>query len=230
MEKHAAIVLAAGRGSRMNSDLPKQFMELCKRPVLYYSLKAFEDSFVDEVVLVTGADWVEYCREEIVLRYGLKKVTQIIAGGKERYDSVYQGILALGETDYIYIHDGARPMLSQEILSRARACVRQRHACAAGMPVKDTIKIVADESNRVLETPPRRLVWQIQTPQVFDRAVIREAYDRLYREKGEALSVTDDAMVVETMLQMPVYLFEGAYDNLKITTPEDLTLAENLLA
>lgn len=223
-KKHTAIVLAAGKGSRMQSAVPKQYLELCGKPVLYYSLAAFEESFVDEIILVTGKDDISYCKEQIVERYGFQKVTKIIAGGAERYLSVYQGLLAAEEADYIYIHDGARPFVDAAILSDAKACVEQYQACVAGMPVKDTIKIV-DAEDFAKETPERKYVWQVQTPQVFSYALVREAYDMLMEDQ-DAYSVTDDAMVVETMLNYPVKLFQASYKNIKITTPEDLQIAE----
>lgn len=223
-KKHTAIVLAAGKGSRMQSAVPKQYLELCGKPVLYYSLAAFEESFIDEIILVAGKDDISYCKEQIVERYGFQKVTEIIAGGAERYLSVYQGLLAAEEADYVYIHDGARPFVDAAILSDAKACVEQYQACVAGMPVKDTIKIV-DTEDFAKETPERKYVWQVQTPQVFSYALVREAYDMLMEDQ-DAYSVTDDAMVVETMLNYPVKLFRASYKNIKITTPEDLQIAE----
>ena len=223
-KKHTAIVLAAGKGSRMQSAVPKQYLELCGKPVLYYSLAAFEKSFIDEIILVAGKDDISYCKEQIVERYGFQKVTKIIAGGAERYLSVYQGLLAAEEADYVYIHDGARPFVDAAILSDAKACVEQYQACVAGMPVKDTIKIV-DAEDFAKETPERKYVWQVQTPQVFSYALVREAYDMLMEDQ-DAYSVTDDAMVVETMLNYPVKLFRASYKNIKITTPEDLQIAE----
>ena len=223
-KKHTAIVLAAGKGSRMQSVVPKQYLELCGKPVLYYSLAAFEESFIDEIILVAGKDDISYCKEQIVERYGFQKVTKIIAGGTERYLSVYQGLLAAEEADYVYLHDGARPFVDAAILSDAKACVEQYQACVAGMPVKDTIKIV-DAEDLAKETPERKYVWQVQTPQVFSYALVREAYDMLMEDQ-DAYSVTDDAMVVETMLNYPVKLFQASYKNIKITTPEDLQIAE----
>lgn len=223
-KKHTAIVLAAGKGSRMQSAVPKQYLELCGKPVLYYSLAAFEESFIDEIILVAGKDDISYCKEQIVERYGFQKVTKIIAGGAERYLSVYQGLLAAEEADYVYLHDGARPFVDAAILSDAKACVEQYQACVAGMPVKDTIKIV-DAEDFAKETPERKYVWQVQTPQVFSYALVREAYDMLMEDQ-DAYSVTDDAMVVETMLNYPVKLFQASYKNIKITTPEDLQIAE----
>ena len=226
-KKHVAIVLAAGKGSRMGSDIPKQFLEIAGKPVLYYSLYTMETSFLDEIVLVTGEDQVSYCKQEIVEKYNFKKVKRVIAGGKERYDSVYAGIRAVQNADYIYIQDGARPFLTEEILRRAKENVEQFDACAAGMPSKDTVKI-ADSRGFVSSTPLRKNVWTIQTPQVFSAALIRKAYDCLY-QKGDFENITDDAMVVETMTGKSVKLFEGSYQNIKITTPEDLAVAEAFL-
>jgi 2-C-methyl-D-erythritol 4-phosphate cytidylyltransferase len=225
--RHAAIVLAAGKGSRMQTDTPKQYLELNQKPLLFYALRGFENSFVDEIVLVTGPGQEAYCRSEIVEKYGFQKVKKIVTGGKERYDSVYQGLLALQGADYVYIHDGARPFVTSDILERAKACVMEFDACVAGMPVKDTIKL-ADGNNFVAQTPPRDQVWMIQTPQVFSYALIREAYERLYQAK-QPVAVTDDAMVVESMMHVPVKLFQGSYENIKITTPEDLRIAKALM-
>ncbi len=224
--RHAAIVLAAGKGSRMNSDIPKQFLELDGRPLAYYALKAFQDSFVEEIVLVVGTGQTEYCRKEIVEKYNLTKVKHVIPGGQERYDSVFRGLQAVGECDYVYIHDGARPLIDQELLFRAKTCVEASGACAAGMPMKDTIKVV-DGNNIVTSTPNRSLLWQIQTPQVFSFSVIRKAYERMFAV-GDYRGITDDAMVVERFLSLPVRLFEGSYRNLKVTTPEDLLIAKLL--
>lgn len=228
MEKrHVAVVLAAGTGSRMKSDVPKQYLELKGKPVLYYSLKAFEDSFVNEIILVTGAEWQEYCRREIVEKFHLEKIHKIVSGGAQRYDSVYRGLCEAEGADYVYIHDGARPFLTEEILESARGMVEESGTAVAGMPVKDTIKIV-DEKQFVKETPIRSSVWQIQTPQAFSYDLIQKAYRKLF-EKKEYEGITDDAMVVEKMMKIPVKLFQASYQNIKITTPEDLVLAEILL-
>ena len=226
-ERHAAIVLAAGKGSRMQSNIPKQFMLLMGKPVIYYALKTFEDSFVDEIILVTGEGQQDYCRQEIVEKYQFHKVSKIVAGGEERFDSVYRGLSELSGADYVYIHDGARPFVTQRILEDARDCVLQYQACAVGMPAKDTIKIVDDETF-VRETPPRKYVWAMQTPQVFSYPLIKEAYDRLYMEENLP-AMTDDAMVLEYMFDKSVKLLKGSYENIKITTPEDLIFAAEIL-
>ena len=226
-----AIVLAAGQGKRMKSEVPKQFLELRGRPMLAHSLEVFQRSpLIQEIVLVTGQEDIPYCREKIVEAGGFTKVRAIVPGGQERYDSVYEGLRACGEAcRWVFIHDGARPLVSEAILERAMAMVKERDACVVGMPVKDTIKI-ADADGSIQVTPDRSRVWMIQTPQVFRFQLVREAYSKLMTLPPEARKgVTDDAMVVEQMLGRKVYLTEGSYSNIKITTPEDLAIAEVLL-
>lgn len=232
-EKTTAVILAAGQGKRMNSGVHKQYLLIDGKPVLYYSLKAFEDSIIDDIVLVVGKGEEDFCRSEILGKYGIKKVKAIVEGGKERYHSVAYGIRSISwECDYVFIHDGARPFVNNEIIGRAFDEVRKSAACVVGMPVKDTIKI-ADESGFVAETPARALVWQIQTPQVFEMGLISDAYEKLLfmEEKllSEGVAVTDDAMVVEYFVNTPVKLVQGVYENIKITTPEDLKIAEIFL-
>lgn len=224
--KHVAIVLAAGRGKRMGSDIPKQYLPLGGHPVLYYSLKTFEESFLDEIILVTAESEIEYCRKNIVEKYKFQKVKQIVAGGAERYHSVYAGLQAMTDCAYVYIHDGARPFITQKDLEKLKETVEKEQACVAAMPVKDTIK-QSDGNQYVESTPPRNLLWAIQTPQVFSYNLVFDAYHRLLQENIEG--VTDDAMVVETMTDHPVKLVETSYCNIKITTPEDLLIGEAFL-
>ncbi len=228
----SAICLAAGRGKRMESGIQKQYMLLDGKPVLYYCLKALETSPVSEVVLVTGAGEEEYCRKNIVEKYGFTKVKTIVEGGKERYHSVYRGLQALGECDMVLIQDGARPFLTEEIILRCIEGVNRFGACVAGMPVKDTIKI-ADDENRITHTPERSRIWMIQTPQAFLTPIIREAYGQLNRleEEGKEpeIPITDDAMVVEYFMNQKIHLVQGSYENMKITTPEDMAVAAAIL-
>ena len=221
--KTTAIVLAAGSGKRMNSKVHKQYLLLKGKPVLYYSLKAFEDSQIDDIILVVGAGEIEFCRKEIVEQFGFRKVRAIVEGGKERYHSVYEGLKVAGGTDYVLIHDGARPFVSQSIIERTIAAVCEYKACVVGMPVKDTIKIV-DENVFAKETPNRSDVWMVQTPQAFSYPLIYDAYTGMLAQEDSA--ITDDAMVVERMTDYKVKLIEGSYQNIKITTPEDLDVAE----
>ncbi|MCC2255050.1 2-C-methyl-D-erythritol 4-phosphate cytidylyltransferase [Ruminococcus sp. CLA-AA-H200] len=221
-----AIVLAAGSGRRMGTKVHKQYLILKGKPVLYYSLKTFQDSGrIDEIILVTGSGEEEFCRREITEKFGITKVKKIIPGGAERYHSVWNGLKET-KPGYVFIHDGARPFVTDEMIQRAYDCVRENRACVAGMPSKDTVKIV-DEAGTVVETPDRKRVWQVQTPQVFETELVKKAYSMLM-EKDD-ISVTDDAMVVEQMLGLPVRLFEGSYQNIKITTPEDLDIADVFL-
>ena len=230
-KKHcAAIVLAAGQGKRMGTSVQKQYIELEGKPLIYYSLKTFQESgLIDSVVLVVGEGQVAYAQNEIVLKYGFSKVCAVVEGGKERYDSVWQGLKTVSqepEVSYIYIHDGARPFVDDEILNRGYETVEQFRACVAGMPSKDTVKVV-DEQGFAINTPDRKYVWVIQTPQIFEKSLIMEAYARLMKEEHE--DVTDDAMAVERMMKVPVKMFEGSYQNVKITTPEDLAIAKVFL-
>lgn len=221
-QKYAAIVLAAGSGKRMNSKVHKQYLIIQDRPVLYYSLKAFEDSAVDEIVLVVGKGEEEFCRKEIVDKYGISKVKAIVEGGKERYHSVFEGLKQTSDVDYVLIHDGARPFVNQDIIRRCMQEVQKYQACVVGMPVKDTIKI-ADEEGYAKQTPDRKNVWMIQTPQTFSYALIYEAYEEML--KTEDTAITDDAMVLERTKGKKSKLIEGSYRNIKITTPEDLLIA-----
>lgn len=221
-QKYTAIVLAAGSGKRMNSKVHKQYLIIQDRPVLYYSLKAFEDSAVDEIVLVVGKGEEKFCRKEIVDKYGISKVKAIVEGGKERYHSVFEGLKQTSDADYVLIHDGARPFVNQDIIRRCMQEVQKYQACVVGMPVKDTIKI-ADEEGYAKQTPDRKNVWMIQTPQTFSYALIYEAYEEML--KTEDAAITDDAMVLERIKGKKSKLIEGSYRNIKITTPEDLLIA-----
>jgi len=223
---YAAIVLAGGRGKRMNSDIPKQYLMLEDKPILYYTLKAFQESSIDAIVLVTGKEELEYCKEEIVNRYGFDKVQYIVEGGAERYNSVYNGLKCVQSYDFVLIHDGARPFVSRDVIEENMRQVVKKNACVTGVQSKDTVKI-ADENGIIKNTPERKNVWIIQTPQTFSVEVITKAYEMILKE--ENISVTDDAMVVEAALDIPVYLIQGDYRNIKITTPEDIELAKHYL-
>lgn len=223
-EKNIAIVLAAGQGKRMNSSVPKQYLLLGGRPVIFYALEKFQKSnLIDEIILVTGLDQITYCQKEIVEKYGFSKVRKIVEGGSERYLSVFCGIKEAEGADNIFVHDGARPFVTLDIIERAMEAVYETGACAVGVPVKDTVKII-DDNCFVSRTPERKYVWAIQTPQVFRYTVLAEAYKKLI-ELGKS-DVTDDAMVVEQMLGTKVKLVIGDYKNIKITTPEDLEVAK----
>lgn len=216
----SAIVLAAGNGKRMGADIPKQFLKIDGEMVLTRTLRVFQESpEIRDIVLVTGEEWVSFCRDEIVDKEGFSKIRHVISGGKERYDSAYAGILACPNSDYVFIHDGARPFITEEILKRTLEEVVKHPAVAVGVPSKDTVKIV-DQDGFVTDTPPRKNVWNIQTPQAFSYSLIRSAYE-IVREEGMT-DITDDAMVVEASGLSRVRLVMGEYTNIKITTPDDL--------
>lgn len=236
MSKVTAIILAAGSGSRMQSNEKKQFMKINGKPILWYSLDAFEKSPVDEMILVTSKDDIAYCKTEIVLKYGFKKVREIVAGGKERFNSVYNGLKA-ASGDIVLIHDGARPMITEDIIRRNIEEVKVNKACVTGVPVKDTIKIV--EERRVLETPKRDSLWITQTPQSFETLLIKDAYEKMMKQNERTVAgntateknidVTDDAMVAEKYSDVSVHFVMGDYKNIKITTLEDIVIAEAFL-
>ena len=191
-------------------------------------MKVFQDSeIIDDIVLVVGKEQISYVKEEIVDYYGFTKVRTIVEGGKERYDSVWAGLQTIKEENgYAFIHDGARLFVNEDILRRGYEMVEQYKACVAGMPSKDTVKLV-DNDTFASETPNRKYVWTVQTPQIFETALIKEAYGKIMQ--GDCNGVTDDAMVVEKTMNVPVKLFEGSYENIKITTPEDLDIANVFL-
>jgi 2-C-methyl-D-erythritol 4-phosphate cytidylyltransferase len=221
--KIVAIVLAAGEGKRMGSGIPKQYMIIKSRPMVYHSLKTFQESEVDEIVLVTGEDEIEYCKKYIVDRYHFTKVKKIVAGGDERYKSVYRGLLAIEDADYVLIHDGARPMINQKIVSDSIFGAIRYGACVVGVPAKDTIKI-SDEEEYAKETPSRKNLWIVQTPQSFEYQMVKDSYEKLIAS-GDT-TATDDAMAVEYYGGHKVKLIMGSYENIKITTPEDVRISK----
>ncbi len=225
-KKVTAIVLAAGKGSRMNSDIPKQYLTLLGKPVLFYSLQAFEESNVDEIVLVTGRGEQEYCKKEIVERYQIKKVMHIVEGGKERYHSVWCGLQAAEGAGYVLIHDGARPLISAAVINEAINMVKETGACVVGMPVKDTIQFV-DDSRTICSTPERKYTWLAQTPQCFFYDLAFTSYNKAIECKDD--KITDDAMVVRKYGNVCASMIPGGYENIKVTTPEDIAVAECFL-
>lgn len=226
MGKVTAIILAAGKGNRMHSDVPKQFLDLCGKPVLYYSLKAFQDSSVDDIILVTGKDDIVYCENDIIKKYHINKVKAVVSGGAERYWSVKNGLLAAKGTEYVLIHDAARPCVTVEMIEHSIEAVRRFKACTVGVPVKDTIKVV-DCENVGIDTPVRDTLWQIQTPQSFCYDDIMKAYWKM--EQMQDANITDDTMIMERYLGQKTKVILGDYRNIKITTPEDLLVAEIFL-
>lgn len=227
MNKITAIVLAAGSGSRMKSKTKKQFMEIKGKPVIWYSLFEFEKSRVDEIILVTGKENIDYCKKEIVEKYNLKKIKNVVAGGSERYESVYNGLKEV-TGNIVLIHDGARPLINNEIIERSIEGTIKSDACVVGVPVKDTIKR-ANKEGYIIDTPNRSELWITQTPQSFKTDLVKMAYKKMKEEleKGNTtLNITDDAMVVEEFTTNQVRFVQGDYKNIKVTTPEDIDIAE----
>lgn len=228
------VIVAAGSGRRMDSTQQKQYIEVQGKPLLYYSLRAFQESSIDEIVLVTKAEEIEYCKKEIVEKYSMTKVTQVVAGGTERYESVYEGLKVVNPDSYVLIHDGARPMVSVELIERMMKAVLKYKACIAAVPVKDTIKRISMDG-RVLETLTRNALQSIQTPQAFPAKNLQEAYGYMFStlqvlNNRSELSITDDSMIMETYGKRTVHTVMGDYTNIKVTTPEDLILANTFLA
>lgn len=244
--KNALILLAGGTGSRMGAGVPKQFMELRGKPLIWYSLNAVQRSdLIDECILVSGKDQIRTARE-ITDRYGFDKVSHIVTGGAERYLSVVNAVLALmekngscecaeGAPEIILIHDGARPFLTDEIIQRCLDGVEDTGGCAAAVPSKDTVKI-ADESGYVMQEPLRRNVWLMQTPQVFRSDILcracRGILDGGVGESGhfaDTSAITDDVCMVRMITGADVKLVMGDYENIKVTTPDDLIIADKIL-
>ncbi|MBE5938069.1 MAG: 2-C-methyl-D-erythritol 4-phosphate cytidylyltransferase [Lachnospiraceae bacterium] len=227
--KLGVIVLAAGRGSRMNSEIPKQYMDINGYPVLYYSLKCFEEyEIVNKIVVVTSPEDISMVQTDIVGKYNFSKVFDVVAGGKERYDSVYNALQCIGNVDYVMIHDGARPCITHRVLDRLMEEVISVKACVPAVPSKDTVRIT-DDRGYVTMTPDRSCVWNIQTPQTFEMKGIYNAYKN-YFDSGKAFHVTDDAMLWEKYDGRRIKLVMGDYVNFKITTPEDMVALANHLS
>lgn len=226
MDKIAAVVPAAGRGSRMGMGERKQFLSLAGIPVLGHVLKVLEASLViQSIVIVVGPGEENYCRSAVVDKLGIGKVAAIVPGGIERQDSVYSGLLALSpDTGIVVVHDGARPLLSPEGLTKVVEAAQTYGAATCAVPVKDTVKL-AGKDGFVSRTLPRGQLWLTQTPQAFHYEIILSAHRRA-REKN--FMGTDDAGLVE-LLGLPVKLVPGSYKNIKITTPEDLIMAAAII-
>ena len=222
----SAIILAGGKGKRMGSAISKQFIDIKGKPIIYYTLKKFsENKKIDNIIVVLPEDEVKYFKENILKKYELR-INKIVIGGKERQDSVYNALKSLknSSTDIVLIHDGARPFISERIINEGIKFAEIYGAAAPGVMPKDTIK-VKNEKNFSVDTPNRANLVSIQTPQVFKFDEILDCHEKI-RYNGEM--VTDDTMVVEKY-GYSVYLYDGEYTNIKVTTPEDLILAERLI-
>ena len=209
----------------MGTEISKQFLPLGGKEILAHTVEKFEQALaVRDIILVTGADSLEDV-QAMVQEYGWKKVISVVAGGKERQDSVYHGLKQLREdTEIVLIHDGVRPFVTEKIIEDSITVAMEMGGCVAGVPAKDTIK-VCDGKNIAVATPDRSTLWQIQTPQTFRKELILQAYEAAAQE---CVIGTDDASLAEHC-GYPVKVIMGSYRNIKITTKEDLLIGEAFL-
>jgi len=221
-----AIIVSAGKGQRFMEGRKKQFFLLADKPILTHTLDKFENCpLIDSILLVVGQEDMDYCLKEIIEKNRYRKISQIVPGGKRRQDSVKNGMDALSrDANIVVIHDGVRPFVTRGMIEDSIHSAQRFGAVVLAMPVKETIKI-ANADGTVLKTLDRESLWQVQTPQTFQAHVIKEAYQKA-TENG--FVGTDDASLVER-LGMKVHILPGSYTNIKITTPEDLILANLFL-
>ena len=224
--KISVIVCAAGIGKRMNSVIAKQYLELKGKSILAHTLDRFENSNdIDDIVIVTGKDDIDFVQKNIVDKYAYKKVINIVAGGAERQNSVYNGLNALSsDTDIVLVHDGVRPFVNSDDIHNIVEETKKYKACVLGVKVKDTIKM-SDDDGYITSTPERSKLWCAYTPQAFDYDILKKAYTKAFEDN---ILGTDDSMLVER-LGIKVKMVHGSYNNIKITTPEDLYMGENIL-
>ncbi len=232
-----AIILAGGQGIRVGGPVPKQYIDINEKPLLYYSIKAFEESNIDKISIVADAPSMRFVLDEIVDKYNFKKVISVCEGGRERFISAMHGLDDLSsfakDDDIVLIHDGARPFIKPEEINNIIEEVKENGAAIAAMPVKDTIKIAKmSEGNGVAfveSTTPRALTWQIQTPQGFNYKKIFDAYKKIgdFTDVQKS-AITDDSMIWEMAYgkSAPVKLVKTSYSNIKITDKEDLEVAK----
>lgn len=224
MSKVTAILLAAGQGTRMGSTAPKQYLEIGGLPIFMHALKTLEQSnLVENVILVAGSQEIPRI-SQLVSYYQAEKVQAIVPGGKERSHSVYQGLGLLSEDcSLVVVHDGVRPFFNLDLLENVIITAEATGAAIPGVPVKDTIKI-CNKSGQVISTPSRESLWAIQTPQVFRKDWLLEAYEDALTKN---IIATDDAGLLERQGR-PVQVVMGDYENIKLTTPEDVSLAKGI--
>ena len=222
---NSVVIVSAGRGNRMKCDINKQFLKIGGKEVIAHTIEKFyNNKNIGEIIIVVREDEKEFFQENIINKYGYKNI-KIAFGGKERQDSVYNGLKEVDKNcGIVLIHDGARPFVTNEIIEKSIKCAQKYNCAIVGIPVKDTIKIV-NENNDVCNTPDRNTLWSIQTPQVFEYSLIMKAHEKA---KDDKYYGTDDSMLIE-YLGYNVKVVEGSYDNIKITTPEDLKVAEEIL-
>jgi 2-C-methyl-D-erythritol 4-phosphate cytidylyltransferase len=226
MQTHA-IIVSAGKGARMHRSTPKQYLSLQGRPVVCHTIMAFDNCpEVDKILLVVPEEDIRYCRERLLSALCIDTPVSVLAGGKRRQDSVYNGILSIDDRNgLVVIHDGVRPLIRPRMISRCISEAKISGACILGLPLQDTLKMVAADG-RIQRTINREGLWAAQTPQAFHYQLIRDAHESAV---SAGVETTDDAALLERM-GIPVSILPGTRDNLKITTSEDLTLAGAILS
>lgn len=223
--KVSAVIPAAGKGKRMQTETNKQFLTLKGKEILARTLEKLELDTIDEIIVVTGKEDVAYCQKEIIEKYNFSKVKKVVAGGKTRQASVYNGLKEVAkDSDVVMIHDGVRPFVNQEMIENSIKELENYEAVAVGVSVKDTIK-VTNKDNIIINTPDRSKLVAVHTPQVFKKELILKAYQEAFADNYIG---TDSASLVEKM-NKAVKLVKSSYKNIKITTPEDLLLAEKFI-
>ena len=226
MGKIYAVVVAAGKGERMATDTAKQFILLCGKPLILYSLEIFDSiEAIEGIVLVVAAENITYVYESLLAKHTFKKKVTVVAGGYNRQQSVLNGLNSIPyDAEFVAIHDGARPLITEDIVSKSIDEALYHGAVAVGVPVKDTIKMV-DTQNFVSSTPMRDKLWIVQTPQIFRYETILAAHKKALED---GFIGTDDSILAERS-GVRVKMMQGSYRNIKITTSEDLILAQELM-
>lgn len=222
---NGVIIVAAGTGSRMKANINKQFIKLNDKEIITYTIEKFyNNKNINDIVIVVKEDEVEFFKKEILVKYNFNNI-KIAYGGKERQDSVYNGIKVLDKNcKYVLVHDGARPFVNEDIINRSLEEVQKYKSVVVGVPVKDTIKVV-NNNNDIVDTPNRSTLWSVQTPQTFDYSVIKRAYEDAFDNNFYG---TDDAMLVER-IGYTVKMIYGSYNNIKVTTTEDIDIGIQIL-
>jgi len=224
--KVVALIAAAGLGKRMNAKISKPFIPIFGKPILAYTIEKFEQcKFIEKIYLIVNQEERDFCSKDIILKYNFSKVQELIEGGETRQDSVYNGLKVLDpDTDIVVIHDGARPLVEETIIQESIEAAQEYGAAIAAIPLKDTVK-KSRKDFFINETLNREEIWRAQTPQTFKYDIILSAFHQSYKDKFFA---TDDAAIVERYGHK-VKMIIGSEENIKITTPFDIIIAENFL-
>jgi len=226
MVKVTALIPAAGMGRRMGRKVAKQFLPLGDKPMLAHTLLMFQRaSEIDDIIPILSQEDMESCLRDVIEQFHITKVRTLVVGGKERQDSVMNGLRKLEkDASIVLVHDGVRPFVTAEMIRESVEHAKRGECVAVGVPLKDTIKEV-DDRRQVRHTLERSRLWAIQTPQAFPAKTLKRAYEEAYKHNVYG---TDDAMLAERA-GFTVRVIMGSYENIKITTPEDLILAEEIL-